>query len=105
MPPPSPPPASGGTASPRRPIAAKSALKETLPEFIPGFNEKIQYFMKEYVFGDGNERKLYVDKYSNMIVFGFNLEKEYCNRRTFQEDINSVGMKRQILASQTFRGD
>ena len=55
--------------------AAESALKETLPEFIPGFNEKIQYFMKECDFGDGNERK-YFNKYSNMFVFGFNLEKE-----------------------------
>ena len=43
--------------------------------FIPGFNEKIEYFMKDCDFGDGNERK-YFNRYSNMIVFGFYLEKE-----------------------------
>ena len=55
--------------------AAESALKEALPQFIPGFNEKIEYFMKECDFGDGNERK-YFNRYSNMFVFGFYLEKE-----------------------------
>ena len=55
--------------------AAEKGMKETLPVFIPGFNEKTQYFMKECDFGDGNKRK-YFDKYSNMFVFGFNLEKE-----------------------------
>ena len=68
--PPSPSPASGGTASGRRPSTrsktvlvkmkmaafARSAAA-TLPEFIPGFNEKMNYFMKECDFRDGNERK------------------------------------------------
>ena len=90
----SPPPASSGTASARRPStrsttvlvkmkmaafarsAAESALKETLPEFIPGFKEEIQYFMKECDFGDGYGRK-YFNKYSSMFVFGFNIEKEF----------------------------
>ena len=55
--------------------AAESTLEETLPKFIPGFNQKIEFFMKECDFGDGNETK-YFDKYSNMFVFGFNMEKE-----------------------------
>ena len=55
--------------------AAASSLEETLPVLIPGFNEKIEYFMKECDFGDGNERK-YFNKYSNMFVFGFYLDKE-----------------------------
>ena len=65
-PPPPTPPASGGTAlSNRRPStrsttvlvkmkmaafarsAAESALKETLPKFIPGFNENIEFYRKE----------------------------------------------------------
>ena len=45
--------------------AAAVSLEETLPEFIPGFNEKIDYFIKECDYGDGNERK-YFNKYSNM---------------------------------------
>ena len=101
MTPHSPPPASGGTASARRPSArsttvlvkmkmaafARSAaavsLEETLPKFIPGFNEKIEYFMKECDFGDGNERK-YFNKYSNMLVFGFYLEKEIVTEELFR---------------------
>ena len=86
--PPSPPPSSARRPSTRSTTvlvkmkmavfaksAAEKGMKETLPVFIPGFNEKIQYFMKECDLGDGNERK-YFDKYSNMFVFGFNLEKE-----------------------------
>ena len=46
-----------------------------LPEFIPGFNEKIDYFMKDCDFGDVNDRN-YFNKYSNMFVFGFYLEKK-----------------------------
>ena len=42
--------------------AAAILLKETLPEFIPGFDKEIDYFVKECDFEDGNERK-YFDKY------------------------------------------
>jgi hypothetical protein len=91
--PPSLAPDSGGTTLVRRPStrsttvlvkmkmtafarsAAEISLKETLPHFIPGFREKIEYFMKDCDFGDGNKRK-YFNKYSNMFVFGFYLEKE-----------------------------
>ena len=76
LPPPSPSPASGGTASGRRPSTrSKTVLVKMKMMKIRGFKEKIDYFMKEFDFGDGNERK-YFNKYSNMFVFGFYLEKE-----------------------------
>ena len=55
--------------------AAESALKETLPEFIPGFDETIEYFRKECDFGDEEEKRFF-SKYTDMYVFGFRLEQE-----------------------------
>ena len=55
--------------------AAEMALKETLPKFIPGFDQNIEFFMKECDFGDGEERR-YFNKYTNMFVFGFHLDKD-----------------------------
>ena len=61
--------------------AAESALLENLPNFIPGFNEKIEYYMKESDFGDGNETK-YFNKYTSMYVFGF-----YCDRKIVTKEL------------------
>ena len=55
--------------------AAEMALKETLPKFIPGFDQNIEFFMKECDFGDGEERR-YFNKYTSMFVFGFHLDKD-----------------------------
>ena len=54
---------------------AEISLKETLPVFIPGFDQKIDYYFNECDFADEEEKK-YFNKYSNIFVFGFYLEKE-----------------------------
>ena len=63
--------------------AAATSLKETLPEFIPGFKEEIDYFVKECDFGDGNQRK-YFNKYTGLFVFGFYVEKELVNEELLE---------------------
>ena len=64
-------------------IAAAISLKETLTEFIPGFDKEIDYFVKECDFGDGNERK-YFDKYTDLFVFGFYLENELVSKELLE---------------------
>ena len=62
--------------------AAESAIIENLPNFIPGFNERLEFFKKECDFGeDGNERK-YFNKYSSKYVFGF-----YCERKIVTKEL------------------
>ena len=61
--------------------AADSALNEILPGFIPEFNGKLEYFMKESDCGDGNERK-YFDKFTSMYVFGF-----YCDKKIVTKEL------------------
>ena len=63
--------------------AAESALKETLPEFIPGFDKNLEYFRKECDFGDGDEKR-YFNKYTDMYVFGFHIEKELMTAELLQ---------------------
>ena len=63
--------------------AAESALQENLPNFIPGFNEKLDYFMKECDFGDGNEKKFF-NKYTTMYMFGFYCDKNILTRELLE---------------------
>ena len=98
---PPPPPASGEGGTARRPStrsttvlvkmkmaafarsAAEISLKETLPQFIPGFDKDIDYFFKECDFADEEEKK-YFNKYSNMFVFGFFIEKELVTKELLE---------------------
>ena len=75
---------------------AEISLKETLPVFIPGFDQKIDYYFNECDFADEEEKK-YFNKYSNIFVFGFYLEKRTSDKRTFGKDEVSVDRKRQVL--------
>ena len=61
--------------------AAELALQENMPNFIPGFNEKLDYFMKECDFGEGNEKK-YFNKYTSMYMFGF-----YCDKKILTSEL------------------
>ena len=64
--------------------AAECALKEILPNFVPGFSEKLEYFMKESDLGDGNEIR-YFKKFTSMYVYGFYLDKEIVTEELLEE--------------------